>query len=103
MASSLYVGQRVSTGNSYVASAPVGTTFVKASDGTLQVTGIPKPVFNPGDRVYVRSKGRYARIVRMTDVKGLSNGLPPAGNQFYVGDEDPTVVRIAAEGDLQHC
>lgn len=105
----MYKGYTFSTGNSTIATLHAGSTFVKNADGSLTVTfaaAPPKPVFNEGDRVYVNNKDRYATIVRMTDVQGLSNGLPPKtlsgeAQQFYIGDANPTVVRIARESDLK--
>lgn len=102
-----FVGQRFTTGNSTVRGLAAGTTLTVVSEGQLEVTSVPKPVFNVGDRVYVVSKGRYARIVRMTDVQGLSTGMPPKASngetqQFYIGDAEPTVVRVARESDLRH-
>jgi hypothetical protein len=61
----LYVGQVISTGNAAIATAAAGTQLVVTKPGELKVTFVPappKPVFNPGDKVYVKSKGRYARI-----------------------------------------
>lgn len=101
------VGYRFKTSNASVATLKAGTTLKVVAQGQLEVTSVPKPVYNEGDRVYVISKGRYARIVRMTDVQGLSKGMPPAAangeaQQFYIGDAEPTVVRVARESDLRH-
>ena len=105
-----YVGQTFKTSNSTVATLAKGTTLRVAGNGFVEITGIPvppKPVYKEGDKVYVVSKGRTARIVRMTDVQGLSDGMPPLASngekqQFYVGDAEPTVVRVARESDLHH-
>ena len=96
------VGTVFKTGNSTVAKLAPGTVLEIVGVGQVRVVSVPKPVFNVGDRVYVKSKGRYGRIFRATTNGSASvAGMPPAGYQFYVSDDAPYVIRQASEADLQ--
>lgn len=99
-----YVGQTFSTGNSVVRDLLAGSLVRVTGPGTLQVEFVaapPKPVFKTGDRVYVMNRSRYGRIVRMTSVDGLSEQLPEPGEQLYVSDAEPHIVRVAKESNLK--
>lgn len=101
----MYVGKSFSTGNSIVNALPVGATFVSVGKGTLQVTSIPVPVvFNEGDEIYIISKNRYGKVVRMTDVGGVGNpvGFNPNTQVLYIGiNGEPPVIRVANKADLK--
>ena len=94
------IGDRFYTSNSYVSGLAVGTTLTVEGNGYLRVASVPKPVFKPGDRVRIVSKGRVGVIVRMTTRDGLSEQLPEPGEQLYVAD-GTSVVRVAQESDLR--
>lgn len=101
----MYVGKTFTTGNSVVRNLPVGSKLEVTAVGTLVIRDIPKPVvtFEAGDQIFIKSKQRYGKVVRMTDTDVVGNpaGFNAETQVLYIGvDGEPPVVRVANKSNI---
>lgn len=95
------MAKQFSTGNSTVRTLHPGSTLRVVSPGVLEVTftaAAPKKPVVEGTR-FVSKYGTIGTILRMTDTKGMSTQVPPAGYEFYIADGS-TVVRLVKTSDV---
>lgn len=102
----MYVGKTFSTGNSVINGLPVGSKLEVTGKGTVIVREIPKPVvFEEGDIIYVVSKDRKGKVVRITDNGVIGNpvGFNPQTQVLYIGvNGEPPVIRVANKADCKN-
>jgi hypothetical protein len=92
------MGKTFSTGNSTVATLPVGTILEVSGKGQLTVVEAPAP--EPGDRIL--SKYGPATVVRITNRDGLDETFANAAGDVVVYIADgTTVVRVADPSNVE--
>lgn len=92
------VGSTFVTGNSTVATLPVGTTLKVVGPGQVEIVSVPE-ITSLADGQRIQSKYGPATVVRLTSRVAAPSISGQGGIAFYIAD-DTTVVRVARKGEF---